>query len=32
MAGGRLLILGGPEDTRMVEELRMASARGRPST
>nr|WP_295108409.1 glycosyltransferase family 9 protein [uncultured Caulobacter sp.] len=29
MAGGRLLILGGPEDTRMVEELRMASARGR---
>jgi ADP-heptose:LPS heptosyltransferase len=29
LAGGRLLILGGPEDTRMVEELRMASARGR---
>lgn len=29
MAGGRLLILGGPDDTRMVEELRMASARGR---
>ncbi|PIB90451.1 glycosyltransferase family 9 protein [Caulobacter sp. FWC2] len=29
MAGGRLLILGGPEDTRMVDELRMASARGR---
>ncbi|WP_425994595.1 glycosyltransferase family 9 protein [Caulobacter sp. DWR1-3-2b1] len=29
MAGGRLLILGGPEDGRMVEELRMASARGR---
>ena len=29
MAGGRLLILGGPEDTRMVEELRMATARGR---
>jgi ADP-heptose:LPS heptosyltransferase len=29
MAGGRLLILGGPEDSRMVEELRMASARGR---
>jgi ADP-heptose:LPS heptosyltransferase len=29
MVGGRLLILGGPEDTRMVEELRMASARGR---
>ncbi|WP_297513644.1 glycosyltransferase family 9 protein [uncultured Caulobacter sp.] len=29
MAGGRLVILGGPEDTRMVEELRMASARGR---
>lgn len=29
MAGGRLLILGGPEDTRTVEELRMASARGR---
>ncbi|NQE65088.1 glycosyltransferase family 9 protein [Caulobacter sp. RHG1] len=29
MAGGRLLILGGPEDQRMVEELRMATARGR---
>jgi ADP-heptose:LPS heptosyltransferase len=29
MAGGRLLILGGPEDSRMVEELRMATARGR---
>jgi ADP-heptose:LPS heptosyltransferase len=29
MAGGRLLILGGPGDQRMVEELRMASARGR---
>lgn len=29
LAGGRLVILGGPEDTRMVEELRMASARGR---
>lgn len=29
MAGGRLLILGGPEDTRTVEELRMASTRGR---
>ena len=29
LAGGRLLILGGPDDTRMVEELRMASARGR---
>lgn len=29
MGGGRLLILGGPDDTRMVEELRMASARGR---
>ncbi|HJV43228.1 glycosyltransferase family 9 protein [Caulobacter sp.] len=29
LAGGRLLILGGPEDTRMVDELRMASARGR---
>lgn len=29
MAGGRLLILGGPEDTRMIEELRRASARGR---
>jgi len=29
MAGGRLLILGGPGDSRMVEELRMASARGR---
>lgn len=29
MAGGRLLILGGPEDTRMVEELRRASTRGR---
>lgn len=29
LAGGRLLILGGPEDGRMVEELRMASARGR---
>jgi ADP-heptose:LPS heptosyltransferase len=29
MAGGRLLILGGPGDERMVEELRMASARGR---
>ena len=29
MAGGRLLILGGPEDARMVEELRMATARGR---
>ncbi|MBU4435276.1 MAG: glycosyltransferase family 9 protein [Alphaproteobacteria bacterium] len=29
MAGGRLLILGGPGDGRMVEELRMASARGR---
>ncbi|WP_369825781.1 glycosyltransferase family 9 protein [Caulobacter sp. BP25] len=29
LAGGRLLILGGPEDTRLVEELRMASARGR---
>jgi ADP-heptose:LPS heptosyltransferase len=29
LAGGRLLILGGPDDSRMVEELRMASARGR---
>jgi len=29
LAGGRLLILGGPGDGRMVEELRMASARGR---
>ncbi len=29
LEGGRLLILGGPEDGRMVEELRMASARGR---
>jgi len=29
MAGGRLLILGGPDDTRMVEELRMASTRSR---
>lgn len=29
LAGGRLVILGGPADTRMVEELRMASARGR---
>jgi ADP-heptose:LPS heptosyltransferase len=29
LAGGRLLILGGPGDQRMVEELRMASARGR---
>jgi ADP-heptose:LPS heptosyltransferase len=29
MAGGRLLILGGPEDARMVDELRMATARGR---
>jgi len=29
MAGGRLMILGGPGDERMVEELRMASARGR---
>lgn len=29
MAGGRLLILGGPDDQRMVEELRMATARGR---
>lgn len=29
LAGGRLVILGGPEDTRVVEELRMASARGR---
>jgi ADP-heptose:LPS heptosyltransferase len=29
LAGGRLLIMGGPGDSRMVEELRMASARGR---
>jgi ADP-heptose:LPS heptosyltransferase len=29
LEGGRLLILGGPGDGRMVEELRMASARGR---
>lgn len=29
LAGGRLMILGGPGDERMVEELRMASARGR---
>jgi ADP-heptose:LPS heptosyltransferase len=29
LGGGRLLILGGPGDGRMVEELRMASARGR---
>jgi ADP-heptose:LPS heptosyltransferase len=29
LAGGRLLIMGGPDDSRMVEELRMASARGR---
>lgn len=29
LAGGRLLIMGGPGDGRMVEELRMASARGR---
>jgi len=29
LAGGRLMILGGPGDERMVEELRLASARGR---
>jgi len=29
LEGGRLMILGGPGDERMVEELRMASARGR---
>ena len=29
LKGGRLLILGGPGDGRMVEELRMAYARGR---